>query len=200
MAIKYPNPKKTTTKVINRSNLGMTLEGDVEATNQYYLDKQIAVIYKKPTPVQVVTVSYPARNKAKITEAYYKTPSTTDFNGVYKGYYIDFDAKETQSKTSIPLKNIPEHQILHLKRIVDAGGIGFMIVYFAIYNEYYYLPFDVLYDHYMASLKDGRKSIAYDTFKTEAYPIKFGYNPRLDYLKVIDTYVIPGLLKASVCT
>ncbi len=199
MAINYPNPKKTTTKVINRSNLGMTLEGDIESTNQYYLDKNIAVIYKKPTPVQVVTVSYPARNKAKITEAYYKTPSTTDFNGVYKGYYIDFDAKETNSKTSIPLKNIPEHQIIHLKRIVDAGGIGFMIVYFSAVNEYYYLPFDVLYDHYQDSLKGGRKSISYETFQRDAYPIKFGYNPRIDYLKIIDTFVIPGLLAATFC-
>lgn len=193
MAIKYPNPKKTTTKLINRSNLGMTLEGDIEATNQFYLDKQRAVIYKKPTPVQVVTVSYPARNKAKITEAYYKTPSTTDFNGVYKGYYIDFDAKETSSKTSIPLKNIPEHQIIHLKRIVDAGGIGFMIVYFSVYSEYYFLPFDVLYDHYLSSLNGGRKSITYETFKTLAYPIKFGFNPRIDYLKIIDEIIIPSL-------
>ncbi len=193
MAINYPNPKKTTTKLINRANLGMTLEGDIEATNQFYLDKQRAVIYKKPTPVQVVTVSYPTRNKAKITEAYYKTPSTTDFNGVYKGYYIDFDAKETSSKTSIPLKNIPEHQIIHLKRIVDAGGIGFMIVYFSVYNEYYYLPFDVLYEHYLSSINGGRKSITYETFKTLAYPIKFGFNPRIDYLKIIDDIIIPSL-------
>lgn len=193
MAINYPNPKKTTTKLINRANLGMTLEGDIEATNQFYLDKQRAVIYKKPTPVQVVTVSYPARNKAKITEAYYKTPSTTDFNGVYKGYYIDFDAKETSSKTSIPLKNIPEHQIIHLKRIVDAGGIGFMIVYFSVYNEYYYLPFDVLYEHYLSSITGGRKSITYETFKTLTYPIKFGFNPRIDYLKIIDDIIIPSL-------
>ncbi len=199
MAIKYPNPKKTTEKVINRANLGMTLESDIESTNQYYLDKNIAVIYKKPTPVQVVNVSYPARNKAKITEAYYKTPSTTDFNGVYKGYYIDFDAKETNSKTSIPLKNIPDHQILHLKRVIEAGGIGFMIVFFAAYNEYYFLPFDVLYDYYQDSLKDGRKSIPYEAFKNDAYPIKFGYNPRIDYLRVIDQWVIPGLLAASAC-
>lgn len=199
MAIKYPNPKKTTEKVINRANLGMTLESDIESTNQYYLDKNIAVIYKKPTPVQVVNVSYPARNKAKITEAYYKTPSTTDFNGVYKGYYIDFDAKETNSKTSIPLKNIPDHQILHLKRVIEAGGIGFMIVFFAAYNEYYFLPFDVLYDYYQDSLKDGRKSIPYEAFKNDAYPIKFGYNPRIDYLRVIDQWVIPGLLAAIAC-
>ncbi|MDY0209897.1 MAG: Holliday junction resolvase RecU [Acholeplasma sp.] len=199
MAVNYPTGKKTAQKTVNRANLGMTLESDIELTNQYYLEKNIAVIYKKPTPVQVVSVSYPARNKAKIVEAYYKTPSTTDFNGIYKGYYIDFDAKETKSKTSIPLKNIHAHQIEHLKRITDQGGIGFLIVYFQSYDEYYYLPFDVLYDHYLESLKGGRQSIPYTAFQDEGYPIKFGFNPRLDYLRVIDTFVIPGLKQSHYC-
>src|SRR5690554_5413316 len=104
--IKHPIPKKSYKKTHSTKNLGMTLENDVEATNEYYLKTNRAVVYKKPTPIQVVNVSYPARNKAKIVEAYYKIPSTTDFNGVYKGYYLDFDCKETKSKTSIPLKNI----------------------------------------------------------------------------------------------
>lgn len=194
MNYNYPTGKKIQQKTINRANLGMTLESDIEITNQYYLEKDKAVIYKKPTPVQVVSVSYPARNKAKIVEAYYKTPSTTDFNGIYKGFYIDFDAKETKSKTSIPLKNIHPHQIEHLKRITDAGGIGFLIVFFQAYNEYYYLPFSVLYKHHIERLKDGRKSIAYETFQKEAHIIKFGFNPRLDYLKVIDDVILPGLI------
>ena len=92
--MKYPNQKKAIIKTQNYANLGMTLEKDLDLSNSYYLNYNIAVIHKKPTPVQVVNVSYPARNKAKITEAYYKTPSTTDYNGIYKGKYLDFDAKE----------------------------------------------------------------------------------------------------------
>ena len=109
--IKHPLPKKRYTKKTTTSNLGMTLENDIEATNNYYLETKRAVIYKKPTPIQVVNVSYPARNKAKIIEAYYKIPSTTDFNGIYKGYYLDFDCKETKSLTSIPLKNVHPHKL-----------------------------------------------------------------------------------------
>ena len=190
--INYPIKRNTQTKTTNYANLGMTLESDIEATNTYYLNHGIAVIYKKPTPVQVVNVSYPARNKAKITEAYYKTPSTTDFNGVYDGYYIDFDAKETNSKTSMPLKNVHPHQIDHLKHVQSQKGIAFLIVHFKKYNEYFLLPFDVLYRFLenQKNEKDGRKSIPYDTFKKEAYPIKFGYSPRLDYLQVVKEKLI----------
>jgi recombination protein U len=188
--INYPIKRKTQNKSNNRANLGMTLENDIETTNQYYLINNVAVIHKKPTPIQVVGVSYPARNKAKIVEAYYKTPSTTDFNGIYKGKYIDFDAKETNSKTSMPLKNIHMHQIEHLKQVASHGGIAFLIVHFKQYNEYYILPSHILFEYWdlQNDEKKGRKSIPYQTFKDQAYPIVFGYIPRLDYLKVIDQY------------
>ena len=188
--INYPIKRKKQEKTSNRANLGMTLEGDIETTNNYYLNADIAVIHKKPTPIQVVNVSYPARNKAKIVEAYYKTPSTTDFNGIYKGRYIDFDAKETNSKTSMPLKNIHAHQIEHLRHVENHGGIAFLIVHFKQFDEYFILPSHVLFKYWDLQFdeKKGRKSIPYSAFKNEAYPISFGYSPRLDYLKVIDQY------------
>ncbi|MDY0074930.1 MAG: Holliday junction resolvase RecU [Acholeplasmataceae bacterium] len=184
--INYPIKRKAQTKSTNYANLGMTLESDIEASNTYYLNHDIAVIYKKPTPIQVVSVSYPARNKAKITEAYYKTPSTTDFNGIYKGHYIDFDAKETNSKTSMPLKNVHPHQIEHLKHVANHGGIAFLIVHFKAYNEYFLLPASILFNSWDDAHKEkGRQSIPYRTFKEKAFLIPFGYQPRLDYLKVV---------------
>lgn len=185
--ITYPTKRKPQNKKTNYANLGMTLESDIEATNQYYLANNIAVIHKKPTPIQVVNVSYPARNKAKIIEAYYKTPSTTDFNGLYKGRYIDFDAKETNSKTSMPLKNIHPHQIDHLKNVDEHGGIAFLIVHFKQYNEYFILPYRVLVSYWDNQHKEkGRKSIPYTAFKTQGHLVKFAFNPRLDYLAVIE--------------
>ena len=62
-----------------------------------------------------MNVHYPKRSKAVINEAYFRTPSTTDYNGVYNGYYIDFEAKETKNKTSFPLNNIHSHQVEHMK-------------------------------------------------------------------------------------
>lgn len=193
--INYPIKRKAQNKTNNMANLGMTLESDIESTNQYYLNNDLAVIHKKPTPIQVVGVSYPARNKAKIVEAYYKTPSTTDFNGIYKGRYIDFDAKETNSKTSMPLKNIHPHQIEHLRQVSQHGGIAFLIVHFKQYDEYFFLPADLLFNFWDTQNDEekGRKSIPYDTFKAKAYLISFGYKPRLDYLAIINKYYIDGV-------
>ena len=105
--VNYPNMKRswqsrammTSDKKHYTAHRGMSLEEDISLSNQYYLSHDIAVIYKKPTPIQIVKVDYPRRESAKIVEAYYKTPSTTDYNGIYRGRYIDFEAKETKVKT-----------------------------------------------------------------------------------------------------
>lgn len=164
----------------------MDLEALINESNEYYLNHDIAVIHKKPTPVQIVKVDYPMRSKAVITEAYYKTPSTTDYNGIYRGRYIDFEAKENHNRTAFPLANIHAHQMEHLKNIIRHGGIGFMIFYWSVYHEYYIMTFDIILEYWNNSLADGRKSIPYSEFKQHGHLIKEGYLPRLPYLKVID--------------
>ena len=82
--INYPNGKKNSNeKTINYANRGMSLEDDLNDTNKYYLQNDIAAVYKKPTPITIVNVEYKSRSTAKITEAYFQVPSTTDYNGVY---------------------------------------------------------------------------------------------------------------------
>jgi len=183
--IKKAVTKTKNEKNIKKANLGMLLENMINEANQFYLGKNIAVINKKPTPIQIVKVSYPSRCEAVITEAYYKTPSTTDYNGIYKGKYIDFEAKETNSKTSFSLNNVHPHQVQHLKAITSHGGIGFIIVYFKGLDEVYILPFDIFNEYWEKRFTD-RKSIPYQTFVERAYQIKLSYMPILDYLKVID--------------
>ena len=191
MKINYPNKKKSaaTIKINSNSKRGMSLEEDLNESNIYYLEHNIAVIHKKPTPIQVVHVDYPLRSMAKITEAYYKTPSTTDYNGIYNGYYIDFEAKETTSKTSFPLKNIHPHQVEHLKKIIEHGWIGFLIVLFKNLNQYYLLPFDVL-NKYWSNMDTDRKSIPIEEFNNNCYLIKEAAFPRLDYLKIVKEHLI----------
>jgi len=181
--INYPNKKIVITKKSNKAHLGMTLETDIDETNKYYLQKGIAVIHKKPTPVKIVGVSYPARNKARITEAYYVVPSTTDYNGIYLGMYIDFDVKETANKTNIPLANIKKHQIEHLKQINNHGGIGFLIIHFKVHNKYFILFIEQLLEFLDKNLM---KSIPYQYFLDHCEQIKYSLNPRLDYLKSVE--------------
>lgn len=184
--IGYPNgkSKKTTTSTyIKHDGRGMDLETELNQSNQYYRDIGKALIHKKPTPVQIVKVDYPSRNCAKITEAYYKVPSTTDYNGIYRGKAIDFEAKETKSKTSFPLRNIHPHQIEHLRQVRKHGGIGFIILRFSWYDEIYLLD-----AQYMIHLYDDEaiKSISYKKIKEHGSLIKQGLTPRLRYLDNVD--------------
>lgn len=75
--------KKALLKKASFSDRGMTLEQQINESNQYYLDAGIAVVHKKPTPIQIVKVDYPKRSRAVIREPT-SSASTTDYNGVYQ--------------------------------------------------------------------------------------------------------------------
>ncbi|MEG1892764.1 MAG: Holliday junction resolvase RecU, partial [Bacilli bacterium] len=163
------------------ANRGMSLEEDLNITNLYYRNEELAFIYKKPTPIKVVKMQYLLK-KSIIKEGYFEMPSTTDYNGLYNGKYIDFDAKETNSKTSFPLSNIHIHQINHLKNICKHKGIGFIIVRFNLLNMTYLLLGEQLFS-FIDNYKRASIPLAY--FKEYGYLIPYNYLKRCDYLKVI---------------
>lgn len=199
MDIHYPNGKKfekkteqktsadNTKKKESYGNRGMTLEEYLNETNQFYRERKIAVIHKKPTPIQIVQVDYPKRSAAVIKEAYFKLASTTDYNGVYKGRYIDFEAKETQSLTSFPLKNFHQHQISHMEEVMAQGGICFVILMFTKSNEVYLLEAKHLFIFWERMLHGGRKSITKEEIEQNGYRIPLGFQVRIDYIKILDT-------------
>lgn len=184
--IKKDNKPDSMMKKISHKNRGMSLEADINISNEYYRDIDKAYIYKKPTPIKVTKVDYPSREQAVIKEAYFTVPSTTDYNGIYKGKYIDFEAKETKNKTSFSLNNIHKHQIEHLKNINRHGGIAFLIVRFTTINETYLL---LVTDLLNFIDNEKRKSIPHSYFSEKAYLLKDNYKPRIDYLKVIDDLI-----------
>ena len=183
--IGYPNGKSNPAnkEKTSASNRGMSLEYDLNLTNQYYLDLDIAVIHKKPTPIQIVSVDYPKRTAAKITEAYFKIPSTTDYNGIYKGKAIDFEAKAISSKTAFPFNVIHKHQIEHLKKVRKHGGICFLIIRFNYYDETYLVDGQLIINAYETR---ERASLPYKWFKENGHPIPYSLTPPVDYLKIID--------------
>jgi recombination protein U len=176
--VNYPgNVKKNYQKEITYGNRGMTLESMINEANDYYLKEDIAVIYKKPTPIGIAKVDY---SNMKITDAYFKEPSTLDYNGLYKGCYIEFDAKETNSKTAFPLQNIHKHQLDHMHRVLNHQGICFLII--SINNEYYVLPGLKLLEFISTTT---RKSIPYEYIKQNGYEIKYNYLRGLDYIPLL---------------
>ncbi|MDR4948368.1 Holliday junction resolvase RecU [Neobacillus cucumis] len=198
MNLNYPNGKKYSPKEHlsdspdkkrkngSYSNRGMTLEEDLNETNQYYRERKIAVIHKKPTPVQIVQVDYPNRSAAVIKEAYFKLASTTDYNGVYKGKYIDFEAKETQNPTSFPLKNFHQHQIQHMEEVLNQGGICFVILRFTKFEQVYLLEAQHLLTYWERMKNGGRKSITKEEIEQKGHYIPLGFQPRIDYIKIIE--------------
>ena len=104
------------------ANRGMGLENDINETNKYYITYDIALIYKKPTPIRITKTNY---QNMRVIDGFFESPSTLDYNGVYKGYYIEFDAKETKSKTSFTINNIHNHQIEYIKKVIKHHGYEF---------------------------------------------------------------------------
>lgn len=202
MTIRYPNgrPFKQQPSLVNSSpshkdllkkqsasfsNRGKTLEDEINETNHFYKTNKLAIIHKKPVPIQIVKVEYPSRSAAVIREAYFRTPSTTDYNGVWNGYYIDFEAKETESKTSFPLKNIHTHQITHMLEVKEQNGIPFIIVRFSSLERYFLLPIQLISEAWRVMESGGRKSIPLQTIEQHAYELEQGIYPRIDYLSVL---------------
>jgi recombination protein U len=167
---------------VSFSDRGMTLEQELNETNKYYLAQEMAVVHKKPTPVQIVKVDYPARSRAVIREAYFRQASTTDYNGVYQGYYLDFEAKETRNKRSFPLKNFHEHQVAHLAACLKQGGICFTVIKFVTLQRYFIVPASVLIKAWRS---DARSSMTLKMIEQNSIEIHSGYRPPLPYLPAV---------------
>ncbi len=173
-------------KVYNYKNRGMFLENLLNESNAYYVINDKALIFKKPTPIKILNVSYP-NNKAVINKAVFENISTLDYNGLYKGKYIEFDAKESKNKTCFPLANIKIHQINHIKNVIAHGGIVFLIIYMC--DAFYLLKGEILIEFYNLNT---RKSIPIEFVKNNAYKIQEKYAPRLDYLEIVDKLYFKG--------
>lgn len=186
---KKPVSSASTKKKILFGDRGMTLEEEINESNRYYRSHDIAVIYKKPTPIQIVKVDYPKRSRAVIKEAYFSQASTTDYNGVYNGYYVDFEAKETKHKNTFPLKNFHQHQIDHLKACQKQGGICFVIIKYVLLKRYFIMPAQNLITYWNNQKHDGAKSIQLQQIVDCSVEIDSSYNPTLPYIKAVQQLI-----------
>ena len=170
-------------KNYKKANLGKKFENAINLSCEYYRLNNIAIIYKKQTPIKIANVSYPKRSEAKITEAYFAIPSTTDYNGIYKGYYIDFEAKSTLSDY-FSFNRIYPHQMEHLKATYDLGGITFLLILFQNHNEIYLLETKDIYPIYKKY-----KGIIYKKIISIGHKVNIKYTPPIDFITQIDEII-----------
>lgn len=163
-----------------RSNMGMRFESDISKTCDFYRSKGVADIYKRPTPIKVVKRS--KAHPGRIEEAYFEEKSTTDYVGIYKGTYIDFECKETIHE-SVPYHRIRPQQYDHLRFILSLGGIGFFLVSFKSYQKVYLRRAKTILDEIEKKHHPGFKRSFFEKYGIE---VRRGYNPPYYLLDAID--------------
>lgn len=168
----------------SRGLRGSSLEEFINLTNNVYMEKNLAIIQKIPTPITPVKINNENRT---ITLAYFNEKSTVDYIGVVQGIPVCFDAKET-SKNFFPLQNIHSHQVEFMENFEKQKGVSFILVYFSGYEKYFYLPFKELKKWWENSKNGGRKSIPFSNFD-EKYEIRRSRNFYVHYLEALNIYL-----------
>ena len=167
----------------SRGLRGSTLEELINRTNERYLELDLALIQKIPTPITPINIEKETRH---ITLAYFDQKSTVDYIGVVQGIPVCFDAKECAA-TTFTLENIHPHQVCFMENFEKQDGIAFFLIYFSTLNEFYYLPFRKLKEFWEWAEKGGRKSFRRDELSDDFIIATHGDNgiliPYLDCIQ-----------------
>lgn len=164
----------------SRGLRGSTLEDLINRTNEKYMENNLALIQKIPTPITPINIDKSTRH---ITLAYFEQKSTVDYIGVAQGIPVCFDAKECAADR-FALQNIHHHQVNFMERFENQGGVAFFLIFFSHRDEFYYLPFEMLKFFWERAESGGRKSFLYEELNPEyILPKKHGiFVPYLDML------------------
>lgn len=149
----------------SRGLRGSTLEELLNRTNEKYLENNLALIQKIPTPITPINIDKTTRH---ITLAYFDQKSTVDYIGVIQGIPVCFDAKECNTDT-FPLQNIHEHQINFMKSYEQQEGLSFILIFYTKKDKFYYMRFSELMKFWNRAKEGGRKSIRFDELDKEYF-------------------------------
>lgn len=157
----------------NYKNRGSHLEKIINISNKQYLERNLALIHKIPTPTRI----NPQKRTATFSEK-----STVDFTGVSLGTFVAFDAKETKTQ-NFPFSRLEPHQAAYLKSAHEQRGIAFILILFTSDNELYRLDID---EYMYLEETINRKSIPIKWFKDNKQPIKSKNGVYYDYLDITE--------------
>lgn len=168
----------------SRGLRGSTLEDFINISNEKYMQGNLALIQKIPTPIKPIKID---RSTRHITLAYFDQKSTVDYIGVVQGIPVCFDAKETAVDT-FPLQNIHPHQIRFMQNFEKQNGIAFIIIYYSQRDEFYYVPFIDIMKFLERGQNGGRKSFTYEEIDKD-YRIKSSKGILVHYLETLQKYI-----------
>ncbi|WP_052664032.1 Holliday junction resolvase RecU [Mycoplasmoides alvi] len=158
------------------ANRGMFLETIINRTIEYYSSKGIACLFKRNLPIKIYSFT------GNHVKGWVNSKTETDYYGVFKGRYFDFEAKQTKGN-SLPLVNIKSHQIKHMENVVKFGAITFFITYFQDYEKFYLLKFN---DFLKFINSSKQKSIPINFFESKGFLLELIYPGILDLEEILD--------------
>lgn len=173
-----------TRTIVSQANRGQAFEDLITLANQQYRNKKIALIHKRPTPIKALKTK-----GCRVLSGVFENKSTVDYDGVYQGRAIYFEAKSTRETTRFDLSNISDHQMVHLEEAEASGGICFFLIEFAKRHEVYFLPLSVVRHYKLHASLGGSKSIPYPDFEIYAWEVKQTNRSLLDYLVHVDRMI-----------
>lgn len=167
----------------SKANRGQAFEELINFTNAQYKSKRIALINKRPTPIKVI------RSSGNVINGVFEKKSTVDYDGVYKGKPICFEAKSTNERERFYLSKIEQHQIEYLEQAAANGAICFLLIEFKVFDEVFFVPFTTIRQYLLQAQSGGKKSIPREDFEYYAYLVEKTKRAPLDYLLHVDTMI-----------
>ncbi|PEQ09131.1 Holliday junction resolvase RecU [Bacillus toyonensis] len=179
---------------MGQGNRGMAFEKLINLSNEMYQCEGVALINKRPTPVKVLKMVY-----GRVKDGYYESKSTVDYDGVYKGRAVAFEAKSTNEINRFDLKNITQHQLDYLKQAEKMGAICFFLIGFSKDQSVFAVPLSVIQSYIRISQQPkGKKSIPRADFDIFGYLVEQTERAPIDYLQYVDKAVSPAMFDGRI--
>ncbi|MBB6452004.1 recombination protein U [Salirhabdus euzebyi] len=172
---------------MNHGRRGMSFENTVNYTNNLYNHKGKAIINKRPTPMKII-----GKTRGNQHLCIFSEKSTVDYDGIYLGKPVVFEAKTTKLKR-FPLDMITDSQVEYLQQAEKHGAVSFVLIEMRIVNDVFLIPNNMLQKYLKAANKGARKSIPLQDLEIYAHLVTTQNGVPLDYLSVVDKLIKEGV-------
>lgn len=175
-------------------NRGMAFEMLINLANEMYQRCGVALINKRATPVKVLK-----SKGCQVLKGYYESKSTVDYDGIYNGQAIVFEAKSTENTTRFDLSKIAQHQLDYMEKAEKVGAVCFFLIEFSKDQAIFLVPASVIQSYVrMSQQPKGKKSIPRADFDIHGYLVEQTERAPIDYLQYVDEAVTPVMFDGMI--